>query len=137
LLVELIGSGKLPVLHKREMRVTYHDPCYLGRYNGLYDAPRRVLRALGASLVEMPRNRDRSFCCGAGGGRIWMEDSAEIKERPAENRVREAATLAGVTTLVVSCPKDLVMFQDALKTTGLEGKLEVKDIVQLVEQATG
>ena len=64
-----------------------------------------------------------------------MEDSAEIKERPAENRVREAATLAGVTTLVVSCPKDLVMFQDALKTTGLEGKLEVKDIAQLVEQA--
>jgi len=134
---ELIGSGKLPVLHKREMRVTYHDPCYLGRYNGIYDAPRRVLRALGASLVEMPRNRDRSYCCGAGGGRIWMEDSAEIKERPAENRVREAATLAGVTTLVVSCPKDLVMFQDALKTTGLEGKLEVKDIAQLVEQATG
>jgi Fe-S oxidoreductase/nitrate reductase gamma subunit len=134
---ELIGSGKLPVLHKREMRVTYHDPCYLGRYNGLYDAPRNVLRALGATLVEMPRNRDRSFCCGAGGGRIWMEDSAEIKERPAENRVREAATLAGVTTLVVSCPKDLVMFQDALKTTGLEGKLEVKDIAQLVEQATG
>jgi Fe-S oxidoreductase len=132
LLDELIASGKLSVEQKWNARVTYHDPCYLGRYNGLYDAPRRVLRAIGADLVEMPRNRERSFCCGAGGGRIWMEDSSDIKERPAENRVREAAALAGVTTLVVSCPKDLVMFQDAVKTTGLEGKLEVADIAELV-----
>jgi Fe-S oxidoreductase len=135
LLDDLIASGKLPVRQKLDARVTYHDPCYLGRYNGLYDPARRVLRALGTSLVEMPRNRERSFCCGAGGGRIWMEDSGEIKERPAESRVREAAALAGVSILVVSCPKDLVMFEDALKTTGLEGKLEVKDIAQLVEQA--
>jgi Fe-S oxidoreductase len=132
---EALASGKLVPKGKLGTRVTYHDPCYLGRYNGLYDAPRRVLRALGATLVEMPRNRERSFCCGAGGGRIWMEDAPEIKERPAESRVREAAALDGVPTLVVSCPKDLVMFQDALKTTGLEGKLEVKDIAQLVERA--
>jgi Fe-S oxidoreductase len=135
LLAELIQAGRLPVLAHANGTVTYHDPCYLGRYNGLYDPARRVLRALGTSLVEMPRNRERSFCCGAGGGRIWMEDSGEIKERPAESRVREAAALAGVSILVVSCPKDLVMFEDALKTTGLEGKLEVKDIAQLVEQA--
>jgi Fe-S oxidoreductase len=134
LLDELIASGKLPVRQKLDARVTYHDPCYLGRYNGLYDPARRVLRALGATLVEMPRNRERSFCCGAGGGRIWMEDSGEIKERPAESRVREAAALEGVSILVVSCPKDLVMFEDALKTTGLEGKLEIRDIAQLVEQ---
>jgi Fe-S oxidoreductase len=115
--------------------VTYHDPCYLGRYNGVYDAPRRVLKALGVRLVEMGRNRAEAYCCGAGGGRIWMEDVAGIKERPSESRVREAAGLRGVGTLVVSCPKDLVMFEDALKTTQLEGALTVKDLAQLVEAA--
>lgn len=137
LLARLFRAGKLPVSHSLKMTLTYHDPCYLGRYNGVYDAPRRVLNELGATLLEMPRNRDGSYCCGAGGGRIWMEDPPGIKERPAESRVREAAGLRGVNTLVVSCPKDLVMFQDAIKTTGLEGKLIVRDLSELVEQATG
>lgn len=117
-------------------RVTYHDPCYLGRYNGVFDAPRRVLRALGAELVEMPRNRRSSYCCGAGGGRIWMKEAAGIKERPAESRVREAAALDAVGTLVVACPKEMAMFRDAVKTTGLEGRLVVKDLAELVEEAT-
>jgi Fe-S oxidoreductase len=137
LLAQLFRAGKLPLRHSLELRLTYHDPCYLGRYNGVYEAPRRILSELGATLVEMPRNRGDSYCCGAGGGRIWMEDAPGIKERPAENRVREAAGLRGVETLVVSCPKDLVMFQDAIKTTGLEGKLIVRDLSELVEQATG
>jgi len=136
LLAELIESGKLPVTRKLAGTVTWHDPCYLGRYNGVYDAPRRLLEALGLTLVEMPRHRGSAYCCGAGGGRIWMEDSPGIKERPAESRMREAAGLAGVNTVVVGCPKDLVMFQDALKTTGLEGKLRVLDVMQLVEEAT-
>jgi len=91
--------------------------------------------AAGVDLVEMPRNRLDAWCCGAGGGRIWMEDTPGIKERPAESRVREAAALDGVSTLIVSCPKDLVMFQDALKTTGVESKLAVKDLAEIVEQA--
>ena len=70
-------------------RVTYHDPCYLGRLNGGYDAPREILERLGCTLVEMPRNRDNSFCCGAGGGRIWIPDTPG-QERPSENRIREA-----------------------------------------------
>src|SRR3990172_4911348 len=131
----LLRSGRLSVESSVDATVTYHDPCYLGRYNGVYDAPRRVLRALGVRLVEMERNRDDAYCCGAGGGRIWMEDVPGIRERPAENRVREAAGLRGVGTLVVSCPKDLVMFQDALKTTQLDGSLVVRDLVQLVESA--
>ncbi len=131
----LFETGKLSARRSLGVNATYHDPCYLGRYNGVYDAPRRVLKRLGVNLVEMPRNREDSYCCGAGGGRIWMEDVPAGKERPAESRVREAAGLPGVETLVVSCPKDLVMFQDALKTTGLEEKLVVKDLVQLVEQA--
>ncbi len=103
----------------------------------MYEAPRRVLGALGLTLVEMPRNRSSAYCCGAGGGRIWMEDAAGAGERPAESRVREAAGLQGVGTMVVACPKDLVMFRDALKTTGLEGTLGVRDIAELVEDALG
>ncbi|MBI4277964.1 MAG: (Fe-S)-binding protein, partial [Armatimonadetes bacterium] len=134
LLDHLIHTRRLPVLRRVPGAVTYHDPCYLGRYNGVYMPPRRLLESLGARLVEMPRNRADSYCCGAGGGRIWMEDTPEVTERPAESRVREAARL-GVSALVVACPKDLVMFGDALKTTGLEGKLAVKDLVELVEEA--
>ncbi|MGB9604337.1 MAG: heterodisulfide reductase-related iron-sulfur binding cluster, partial [Bryobacteraceae bacterium] len=104
-------------------------------YNGVYQAPRQILRALGLEVAEMPRHGSRSYCCGAGGGRIWMEDVPGIQERPAESRVREAAA-TGATTLVVACPKDWVMFQDACKTAGLESKLMVKEIVELVEEAT-
>lgn len=132
---QLIDDGRLAVGKQLGIKATYHDPCYLGRYNGVYDAPRRILNRIGVEMVEMPRNRADSYCCGAGGGRIWMEDVPCSKERPAESRVREAASLPGVETLVVSCPKDLVMFQDALKTTGLEDKLVVKDLVELVEQS--
>ena len=131
----LAAQGRLTFKNKLSGRVTYHDPCYLGRYNDIYEPARRVLKATGVELVEMPRSFNRSYCCGAGGGRIWMEDVAGVKERPAESRVREAAAL-GVTTLVVACPKDLVMFQDALKTAGLEGKLAIKDVIDLVEEAT-
>jgi len=137
LLARLFRAGKLPLRHTLKVKLTYHDPCYLGRYNRVYEAPRRILGDLGATLLEMPRNRNTSFCCGAGGGRIWMEDVPGIRERPAESRVREAANLPGVNTLVVSCPKDLVMFQDAIKTSQLEGKLVVRDVSQLLEQTMG
>jgi Fe-S oxidoreductase/nitrate reductase gamma subunit len=136
-LESLISSGRLHVSPNGGAPVTYHDPCYLGRYGGVYEAPRRVLQGLGLKLVEMPRNRSSAYCCGAGGGRIWMEDAAGGGERPAESRVREAAGLQGVGTMVVACPKDLVMFRDALKTTGLEGKLGVRDLAELVEDAVG
>jgi len=135
LLDTLLQTGRLPIRKRLSVRATYHDPCFLGRYNGVYDSPRRVLEALGITLREMPRSRRHSYCCGAGGGRIWMEETPGIKERPAESRVREAAAL-GVDTLVVACPKDYVMFQDALKTTGLEGKLFIRDVMELVDEAT-
>ena len=114
--------------------MTYHDPCYLGRYNGIFDAPRRVIEAAGCELVEMPRNRENGFCCGAGGGRIYM-DEGEMKERPSENRVREAAALGGVARMVVACPKDITMFQDAVKTVGVTDKLVVIDLIDLVYEA--
>jgi Fe-S oxidoreductase len=137
LLDMLLRTGKLPLRNTLSLALTYHDPCYLGRYNGVYEPPRRVLKELGVKLLEMPRSRSWSYCCGAGGGRIWMEDVPGIKERPAESRVREAAALRGVSILAVACPKDLVMFQDAIKTAGLEQRLAVKDVIQLIEDAIG
>jgi Fe-S oxidoreductase/nitrate reductase gamma subunit len=135
LLDELIRTGRLQPIRSLNLTVTYHDPCYLGRFNGVYDAPRRVLQALGVQLVELPRNRSNSFCCGAGGGRIWMKDTPGIAERPAENRVREALALPDVTCLAVACPKDLVMFQDAVKTVGADARLRVADLGELVWEA--
>jgi Fe-S oxidoreductase/nitrate reductase gamma subunit len=130
----LIAAGKLKFTKKLDYRVTFHDPCYLGRYNEVYEQPRRVIQATGCELVEMPRHGDRAFCCGAGGGRIWMEE-AGVKERPSEIRVREAAQLEGVQVLVVACPKDISMFKDAIKTCGVEDRLVVKDMMELVYEA--
>lgn len=134
LLDELIGSGQLQFSKPLNYKVTYHDPCYLGRYNGVYDAPRRVIAATGCELVEMPRNREQALCCGAGGGRIWMEES-EVEERTSEVRIQEAVELGGVQVLVVACPKDVTMYKDAVKTTGHEGNLVVKDLIELVHEA--
>ncbi|MBI9044377.1 MAG: 4Fe-4S dicluster domain-containing protein [Anaerolineaceae bacterium] len=134
LLAGLIEKGELKFSKKLNYRVTYHDPCYLGRYNEIYEAPRKIIEALGCELVEMPRNRAQGFCCSAGGGRIYMEE-AEVKERPSENRIREAAELDSVDVFVVTCPKDVTMFQDAVKTTGKEESLKVVDIIELVYEA--
>jgi len=114
--------------------VTYHDPCYLARYNRITDAPRRLLEAVGAELLEMPRNGTNTFCCGAGGGRIWMDDSA-LTERPSEQRVKEAAALGALDYFVVTCPKDLAMYSDAAATVGVD--FEVLEISALVERALG
>ena len=135
LLWQLIQDGRLPLRARLSDRVTYQDPCYLGRYNGIYEEPRQILRALGLEVVEMPRNRGRALCCAAGGGLIWLEDRPGIRERPTESRVREAAALDGVSTLVVACPKDMAMFQDAVKTAGRAGKLIVRDLAQLAADA--
>jgi Fe-S oxidoreductase len=132
---DLIKSKKLKINNQIKIKATYHDPCYLGRYNGIYEQPRNILKTLGIDLVEMPRNRSKSYCCGAGGGRIWMEDKVQVKERPSESRINEAVSLNGVNTLIVACPKDIVMFQDAIKTTGNEEKISVKDLGELVWEA--
>ncbi len=135
LLLRLIEEGKIQLKKKlTHYTATYHDPCYLGRYNGEFDAPRRLLEAVGVRFHEMRRCRENSFCCGAGGGRIWMDDS-KLDKRPSEQRIEEALEIPGVNVFVVACPKDYTMYSDAVKTTGNEGKLQVKDIVELVEEA--
>jgi Fe-S oxidoreductase len=133
-LAELIDAGRLDVAGRLSYRVTYHDPCYLGRHNGGYDAPRAILERLGCTLVEMPRNRDNSFCCGAGGGRIWIPDTPGA-ERPSENRIREAVGLGELDFFVVSCPKDVTMYEDAIKTTGNGERIQLRELTELLEEA--
>jgi Fe-S oxidoreductase len=133
-LKKLFADGKLEVGRPLGFRTTFHDPCHLGRFNKGYEAPRDLLRIVGCELVDMKRSRDNSFCCGAGGGRIWIPDPVG-SEKPAQNRIREAAAIPGLEVYVVSCPKDLTMFEDALKTTGNEGKFVVKELIELVREA--
>ena len=135
LLCQLLDEGKLKFSKKLDhYTATYHDPCYLGRYNRQTEAPRRLLQALGVNFHEMRRCKENSFCCGAGGGRIWMDDS-KLEKRPSVQRIEEALEIDGVNAFVVACPKDYTMFSDAVKTTGNEQRLAVKDIVELVEEA--
>jgi Fe-S oxidoreductase len=142
-LVKLFEEGKLTVKNKlSNYKVTFHDPCYLGRYNGGFTAPRKLLELVGVEFNEMPRNCENSFCCGAGGGQIWMGKVAP-GERPAENRIKEALTTFEKNPsdkkqlFIVTCPKDMIMYSDAVKTTGSEGKIEVRDLIQLVAEAVG
>jgi len=132
-LLELFESSALTPGKRLGRRVTYHDPCTLGRYNGVYDEPRALIAAIGCDLVEMQRVRDNSFCCGAGGGRIWMSELKETDApRPSESRIHEATALDRVSTFVVCCPKDVTMYEDAVKTSGHEDEIEVRELTELV-----
>lgn len=135
LLLELAESGRLRLRPGADETVTYHDPCYLGRYNGGFDAPRALIARAGYRLHEMPRCRERSFCCGAGGGRIWGDD-AGIVERPSENRIKEALALGDARLFVVACPKDMVMYTAAVQALNVEDRLAVRDIVDLLAVTT-
>ena len=130
---ELIEEGKLDFSNRVKKTVTYHDPCFLGRYNGVYNPPRKVLEAIpGLKLVEMDRNRDQAECCGGGGGGNWIDIRAG--ERLAERRV-EQSIKTGADILIVACPFCLAMFEDAIKTKGYEGEIEVKQLIELVREA--
>ena len=134
-LERLIASRALTLAAGGARTVTYHDPCFLGRRNGVYDAPRNVLRSIpGVRLVEMPRSRERSLCCGGGGGRMWVE--AGEGEKIAEVRIREAAA-TGAETVVTACPFCFSNLDDAVKTAGFEGRLVVKDLTELVAESLG
>jgi Fe-S oxidoreductase len=110
---------------------TYHDPCYLGRHNGIYEPPRQILASIpGIKIVEMEKNRDRSFCCGGGDVNLWYDIQQE-EIRMGEKRVNMAYE-AGATVIVTACPFCLLNFDDAIKTSGLEGKIEVVDLMELL-----
>lgn len=128
LLQELIDEGRLPPLDPAGEAVTFHDPCYLGRHNGRYDAPRAVLASSGEELREMPRNRNDSFCCGAGGAQFWKEEEPGTM-RVSENRFREAQG-TGATTVATGCPFCRVMLKSS-DSAEAEGAPEVKDVAQI------
>lgn len=132
LLADLIETGQLKIARGAGGVATYHDPCYLGRYNGIFDPARKILEHAGYDLREMPRNRENSFCCGAGGGRIWATDDG-VAERPSENRIREALALGNVTAFVVACPKDKVMYTAAAANLGVAERLRVVDVIELLD----
>jgi len=131
----LVREGRLDVPATLDRTVTYHDPCHLGRMNDVYEAPRELVRATGATLAEMPRNRADSFCCGGGGGGVWTEVDEEMK--PSEERLREAVedTEGAVEQFVVACPMCTTMFEDGRKTGGYEDDLEIVDLTELLVAA--
>jgi len=130
ILADALESGALRLTRSLTKKITYHDPCYLGRHSGIYDPPRAVLKAIpGAEFVEMERNREFSLCCGGGGGKIWMEVPAG--ERLSDLRVKEAME-TGAEVLVVACPYCLTNFEDSRKVLGAEDKIQVMDLVELV-----
>ena len=132
-LAQLIREGRLKLTKEVNVKVTYHDPCYLGRHNDVYDEPREVLRSIpGLELVEMADHGENSFCCGGGGGRIWME--TKKGERLSDLRL-EQAVATGATILVAACPYCLVNFEDSVLTMDKGAVIQVKDISELVQEA--
>jgi Fe-S oxidoreductase len=125
LLNQLVREGKLTPVNKSEKSLTYHDPCYLGRHNQIYSPPRELLGATGIEITEMPRNQERSFCCGGGGGRMWMEE--KLGTRINLNRVDEALA-TGVEEVAVACPFCRIMVSDGV--TARESSVEVLDVAQ-------
>jgi len=131
-LLELIDEGRLKPARDYGQKITYHDPCYLGRHNGIFDQPRDVLKQLpGTDLTEMVDHRENSFCCGGGGGRIWMETPKG--ERFSDLRLQQAID-TGASTLVTSCPYCITNFTDS--SLGLEEgqAIEVKDITEVIAE---
>jgi Fe-S oxidoreductase len=129
---ELMNEGRLAPAREYEKKIAYHDPCYLGRHNGVFDAPREVLHRIpGAQATEMEEIRENSFCCGGGGGRIWMETPKG--ERFSDLRLRQAVDV-GAEVLVTACPYCITNFTDS--SLGLEDGqgIEIKDITEVVQE---
>ncbi|MFQ5827807.1 MAG: (Fe-S)-binding protein [Candidatus Methylomirabilia bacterium] len=131
--------GRLNTLMTRPVNLTatYHDPCYLSRHNGEYEAPRGLLRAIpGLTLIEMPRTRENGYCCGGGGGGMWLDSFSRdyTRMRLSDRRVMEAVE-TGAEVLAICCPYEVSRFEDAVKATGNDGRLAVRDIAELIDEA--
>jgi Fe-S oxidoreductase/nitrate reductase gamma subunit len=132
LLRELVGDGRIKFKKNGTRKITYHDPCYLGRHNRIFDEPREVLRSIpGTELIEMSHHGPDSLCCGAGGGRMWQGKELDGQARMSEIRVKEAHA-TGAEILITACPLCLIMLEDALKTLGFEKELKIMDLNELV-----
>ncbi len=128
----LIHEGRLEITREYGKKVTYHDPCYLGRHNGIYDEPREVLKKIpGLELKEMPDSLKDSLCCGGGGGRIWME--TQKGERFSDLRLEQAIGVRA-DVLVTSCPYCIANFEDSRLTLNVTENIEVKDITEIIQE---
>ena len=133
LLDELIQKGAIKPVNSLDLKVTYHDPCYLGRHSSVYDAPRRILNSIpGVTLIEMQNSRERSFCCGGGSGGPWKDRIG--KESLGEVRIKEAiGTGAGV--IATACPYCIRQLNEAIAKLGVGNKIKVQDITELLLQS--
>jgi Fe-S oxidoreductase len=131
---DLIKQGKLKLTKELNSKITYHDPCYLGRYNNVYEEPRQILQSIAKTkLTEMERSRSSSFCCGGGGGLMWIE------EQPGTTKINQMrlddALKTGADTVVTSCPYCLQMFEESIDHQGIKDKVKAVDLIELVEEA--
>lgn len=132
-LFELINEGRLELTKDYGKKITYHDPCYLGRHNGIYDEPREVLKKVpGLELIEMADSREDSLCCGGGGGRIWMDTPKG--ERFSDLRLEQAIEV-GAEVLVTACPYCITNFEDSRLTLENSEVIEIKDITEIIQEA--
>lgn len=128
-IAELLRDGRLNIVPGDAGIITYHDSCYLGRYNDIYNEPREILSSLTGTAVELPRNRSNSFCCGGGGGHMWMEEDAD--KRVSTRRVDEIIA-SGVGCVASACPYCLTMFDDALKAREADETIKALDLSELI-----
>lgn len=129
-ILDLLNQGKIKTVSGKPLKLTYHDSCYLGRYNGIYQQPRTIINRVNPTkIIEMSRSRENSFCCGGGGGRFWMEE--RIGKRISEMRIEQVVDI-GAEVVVSACPYCLQMFEDAIKAKEVEETLKARDIAELV-----
>ena len=135
LLCHLIKEGRLRFSKGLNAKVTYHDPCFLGRHNREYQAPRDILSAIpGVELLEMERNRENAFCCGGGSGNFYVDFFGGGENSPARIRIREAYE-TGAHILAVACPACMTMLNEAIKSEGVEQSLFIKDVSEIVKES--
>ena len=131
LLMDLVAEGRITPKNKSDQRITFHDPCFLGRHNGEFDAPRKLLELVSSDVVEMPRSRDDSFCCGAGGARMWMEEQTGKKINIERT---EEAVATGSDIIATGCPFCFIMLDDGVKEIGEDEQVQVVDISSLLAE---
>jgi Fe-S oxidoreductase len=127
----LLRNGRIKVNPQAREKTTFHDSCYIGRYNGIYGAPRELLRSAGANLVEMKRAFDRGLCCGAGGARMFMEE--KVGKRVNIERTEEALRLQP-KTIATACPFCMTMLTDGVKAKDADDRVSVKDVAEVVAE---